>query len=109
MGPPARSLALGDAEADEVVVLLGVEGLGLEDLVVVDCEGRALDDADASSEVLEEEVVLGAAEVGGVRLAPAGAELATRFTFCCCSCCFFSSSSCFRFAAACCRACCWAC
>ena len=90
--------------ADDVVVLLGVEGLGLGDLVV----GRPLDDADAASEVLEEEVVLGAAEVGGVRLAPAGAELATRFTFCC-SCCFFSSSSCFRFAAACCLACCWAC
>lgn len=91
--------------ADEVVVLLGVEGLGLGDLVV----GGALDDADAVSEVLEEEVILEAAEVGGVRLAPADAELATRFTFCCCSCCFFSSSSCFRFATACCRACCWAC
>ena len=109
---PARS------DADErvawvraaVVVagLAGAGGLGFEVLAaVVDGREGALDDAD-SSEVLEEEeeAVLAVAEVGGVRLAPVGAELATRFPFCCCSCCFFSSNSCFRLATACCRACC---
>ena len=110
---PARSdaderVAWVRAAVVAVVDLPEAGGLGLEVLVAVE-EGRevALDDADGSEVLDKEEVVLAVAEVGGVRLAPVGAELATRFPFCCCSCCFFSSNSCFRLATACCRAC-WA-